>query len=1078
MPKNIVVLSDGTGQEGGKGADRNTNVYKMFTMLEDRTDRQLVFYDPGLGTGWRKVTGNAFGAGISRNVREAYRFIFDNYEVGDRIYLMGFSRGATTVRSVAGMLDKFGILPRSRPDLIHRAYQIYKTRAPQSSWWARKRIQRYAKGSWLSRTLKTLGVGNGTFDLRRPDELAAAVAAVPPTKEEAARGEGEQSEVLDAAARRVATFLSAAESDRLGAQEEWNGEFAERLLDLHCPGWSDAAARPQCPEELPKNPREFMRQFLLESRAREFIAASYTHHPKIEFLGVFDTVAALYRIPIVQTKFHDLSLTWSVRNAYHALALDDERRPFAPTLWEKTYPHQTVRQVWFNGMHTDVGGGYLERGLADIALAWMLRAAHESGILLDPGGVTLTEDPLDAMHNSRGTPVTRALYFGPKARALDRPDKLPEPWPIIHESVFVRALQGAKEYGKRPWWRKSQLGEVGPEELRQRLDAIFGKPGIGAELYAAYAAALDGEDPPDPRIEPWVRYDQQELLAAQEERWAEWVGHTTRFEPRHFATAKSEVLSWFQHTLADSEHAREGAVRVWHPKTGDQVRSQAGTRGVVAVAPGRTADGTAVVASACGDGSVKVRDLRTGEELHHLPGDDVVAVAMTTGGGVVTGSSLGKVWLHDLDAGKAHELGGHEGEVLAVTAGRTPDGRTRVASASWDGTVCVWDAHAGESSLLHDHGAPVLSVAMSPDGTAVVTGCTDGVVRVWALDSGDVRSLEGHTAPVLGVAVAADGSTVVSGSADRDVRVWNLSGGDPLVLSDHTGWVRAVAVSPAGDTVVSASDDTTLKMWDLRTGEERRTLTGHTGPVTSVEIDPDGWIVSGSLEQSLLARLAAPVESGQSAPSAKVERRYHRRTKSGAEYDARTALLVVDMQNDFADQESGTLAVPGGDEVVDDVNEHIDAAVAAGAYVVYTQDWHPKRSPHFEQYGGKWPVHCIGGTWGARFHPKLNSGAGPSVRKGSNGEDGYSGFMMTHPVTKAEVPTELDRLLRERGVEKVVVVGLALDFVVKHTALDAAARGYDTIVPRAATRAIGAAARGQDPDRVVKELVDHGVDVV
>ncbi len=1077
MPKNIVVLSDGTGQEGGKGADRNTNVYKLFTMLEDRTDRQVVFYDPGLGTGWRKVTGNAFGAGISRNVREAYRFIFDNYEVGDRIYLVGFSRGATTVRSVAGMLDKFGILPRSRPDLIKRAYKIYKTRAPLSTWWAKRRIASYAKGSRLRRTLAALRGGEGTFDLRKPDELAAAVAAVPPSKEEAKAGESEQSEILDAAARRVAAFLSAAETDRLGAQEEWNGEFAERLLDLHCPGWSENASVPKCPDGFPESPRQFMRQFLLESRAREFIAASYTHHPKIEFLGVFDTVAALYRIPILQSKFHDLSLTWSVRNAYHALALDDERRPFIPTLWEKTYPHQTVRQVWFNGMHTDVGGGYLERGLADIALAWMLRAAHESGILLDPGGVTLTEDPLDAMHNSRGTPVNRALYFKPAARSLDRPEKLPDPWPIIHESVFVRALKGAREYGKKPWWRKAQLGPVGAQELQQRLDKVFGEPGLGAELYAAYAAALDGDEPPDPRIEPWVRYDQEALLTAQEKKWAEWIDHTTRFEPRHFSTAKSEVLSWFGQTLADSEHAREGAVRVWHPRTGDQLRSQAGVQGVVAVAVGRTAAGKAVVASACGDGSVKVRDLRTGEEMHHVSGD-VVAVALTPGGGVVTGSSTGEVRLHDLDAGKAHDLGGHDGEVIAVAAARTHDGHTRVVSAGWDGTVCVWDGQSGEPSLLHDHGAPVLSVAVSRDGASAVSGAVDGIVRVWDLGSGDLRTLEGHTAPVLGVAIAGDGSTVVSGSADRDVRVWNLHGGEPLVLSEHTGWVRAVAISPDGELVVSASDDTTLKIWDARTGEERRTLTGHAGPVTSVEIDPDGWIVSGSLEQSLLARLATPSQAAQSRPSAKVERHYHRRAKGGAEYDERTALLVVDMQNDFADQESGTLAVPGGDDVVHVVNEHIDRAVAAGAYVVYTQDWHPERSPHFEKYGGKWPVHCVGGTWGARFHPKLNSEAGPSVRKGSNGEDGYSGFMMTHPVTKAEVPTEMERLLQERGIAKVVVVGLALDFVVKHTALDAAARGYDTIVPRNATRAIGAEAGGEAPDRVVKELVDHGVEVV
>ena len=97
-------------------------------MVEDRTDQQIAFYDRGLGTGWRKISGNVFGAGISKNILDCYEFIFETYSAGDQVFLLGFSRGAATVRSLTSFIDLFGILPRSRPELIKRAYKIYKTR--------------------------------------------------------------------------------------------------------------------------------------------------------------------------------------------------------------------------------------------------------------------------------------------------------------------------------------------------------------------------------------------------------------------------------------------------------------------------------------------------------------------------------------------------------------------------------------------------------------------------------------------------------------------------------------------------------------------------------------------------------------------------------------------------------------------------------------------------------------------------------------------------------------------------------------------------------------------------------------
>ena len=169
-------------------------------------------------------------------------------------------------------------------------------------------------------------------------------------------------------------------------------------------------------------------------------------------------------------------------------------------------------------------------------------------------------------------------------------------------------------------------------------------------------------------------------------------------------------------------------------------------------------------------------------------------------------------------------------------------------------------------------------------------------------------------------------------------------------------------------------------------------------------------------------------------------------------YDPSTALVVVDVQNDFADP-AGGLSVKGGDAVVPVINTEIKRATAAGAHVVYTQDWHPESTPHFAKDGGIWPVHCVADTWGAALHPDLEV-AGPAIRKGANGEDGYSGFTMRDPTTGETIPTELETILRERGVNRVVVTGLATDYCVKATALDAARLGFETTLLRDAIAAV------------------------
>jgi nicotinamidase/pyrazinamidase len=188
-------------------------------------------------------------------------------------------------------------------------------------------------------------------------------------------------------------------------------------------------------------------------------------------------------------------------------------------------------------------------------------------------------------------------------------------------------------------------------------------------------------------------------------------------------------------------------------------------------------------------------------------------------------------------------------------------------------------------------------------------------------------------------------------------------------------------------------------------------------------------------------------------------------------YDPSVALVVVDCQNDFADPD-GSLYVSGAEEVVAAANREIIRAVSAGAPVVYTKDWHPETTPHFQKDGGVWPVHCVAGTWGAELHPRIMV-AGPAVLKGTGGEDGYSGFTMRDPTTGEETPTPLHGLLRDLGATSTVVVGLALDVCVKATALDSVGLGYHTFLPRAASAPVDL--QEGDGARALDEMAAAGV---
>ncbi len=327
MGKNIVILCDGTQQDGGKRAT-NSNVYHTFNMLEDRTGRQISFYAPGVGTGWQRVTGSIGGMGISRNIMRAYAFLVEHYQAGDQIYLIGFSRGAATVRSLTAMIHHFGILPRARPELIRAAYRIYRSR----------------------------------------------------------------------------------NKDRF------------------------------------------------EQRAQEFIRRHHTMWARVRFIGCYDTVAALGlswhlpsklldKIPGFRHRFHDFTLSESVENAYHALAIDDERKTFHPVLWDaQVAEYQQLRQVWFAGMHTDVGGGYADRGLSDVALTWLLDMAVDHGLRIYPKHkVPVAPNARGRMHDSRGR-----LFLKLYRREVRRWDHHRADRPVVHQSVLDRIADETPAPGDRP----------------------------------------------------------------------------------------------------------------------------------------------------------------------------------------------------------------------------------------------------------------------------------------------------------------------------------------------------------------------------------------------------------------------------------------------------------------------------------------------------------------------------------------------------------------------------------------------------------------------------------------------------
>ena len=376
MGKQIVICLDGTNNKV-KGAD-NTNVLRTYQMLQHgRPDKQVSFYQPGVGTfsapgAWtvtgRKITkilGLAFGVGLRQNLGNAYAFLMDQYEDGDEIFVFGFSRGAYTARALTGMLAAFGLFRPGAENLIPYAIEA---------------------------------MSRGDADTApRPGPVSAAA------------GDGDH--VTPTQARPVsAAALSGQETP---SEKDW------RLLF------------------------EFSDTFARRGGNGAIVVP-------VKFLGLWDTVeaAGTLRRQIQWPYTRHLPHVEVVR---HAISLDEWRRPFAsypvltldPVVGEQP---QDLQQVWFSGVHSDVGGMFAQGArLSDIPLKWMAQAAAAAGLQLDPATFDLAQRQVTLECATGPIHTNSPIWLLAGGRRLR---KVPQEGAVVHASIADR-LQAHPDYARR-----------------------------------------------------------------------------------------------------------------------------------------------------------------------------------------------------------------------------------------------------------------------------------------------------------------------------------------------------------------------------------------------------------------------------------------------------------------------------------------------------------------------------------------------------------------------------------------------------------------------------------------------------
>ncbi|MGW1425745.1 DUF2235 domain-containing protein [Bradyrhizobium manausense] len=416
MPKNIVIFSDGTGQAGGINFDEaRTNVYKLYRACRVGPDtkiepsQQVAFYDPGLGSasdgghfkiGWMRWLYNlasmATGLGITRNIVDCYAAIISLYEEGDRVFLIGFSRGAYTVRSVAGVLSQCGI-PRHLPDgsalrrdpksiqelAEHAVKDVYQF-CPSYS-------RKDAHGYWkfLMETRAAIAA-----EFRRQHGSSQTVGNI------------EQANVVPYF---IGVFDTVAALGHKYLGWVLAGVGVALLVGLHYIGGCLEPTYPWA-GRLTRDLSCFGVAAAVLLTLKNYLKVA----PPLPGYGFFKRLATLHFAP-PKHKFYDTTLNPNVPYAKHAISIDENRADFARVGWAPLDESRTstrdalgnifFEQVWFPGVHADVGGGYLENEarLSDVALNWMLAGSSliPDGLKHDGSVLRLSPDPAGPQHNEQ-----------------------------------------------------------------------------------------------------------------------------------------------------------------------------------------------------------------------------------------------------------------------------------------------------------------------------------------------------------------------------------------------------------------------------------------------------------------------------------------------------------------------------------------------------------------------------------------------------------------------------------------------------------------------------------------------------